>query len=334
MKTSRFQNRVITSPFALPAAILLSVACWLCTAAFLPALHGKVESCFLWDFIGGPHLPGWADRLSAFLLYIVVGYILIDLNNTYALIRTRASIQTGIYFLLVSICPALHVLSAGTVASVLFMPALFFLFRSYQHPYPAADVFLSSAFIGAGSLFLPQLTLLLPVFWIGTYNFRSLTPRSFPASLLGWFLPYWFLLGHCYFYGDMETFYRPFRELTAFQPVDFGLQPDEAVTLGFLFVLFAVSAGHAVATGYEDKIRTRSYLNFLTLTNLCLFVLALLQPSLCTDLLPFLMVGTAVLAGHLFVLSNTRSSNVFFICIFIGLFLLLGWNVWMLLLTH
>lgn len=334
MKTNRFQNRVITSPFALPAAIFLSVAGWGCTAAFLPALQGGMENCFLWDSFGGPHLPGWADRLSAMLLYAIVGYFLIVLNNTYALIRTRASIQTGIYFLLVSVCPALHVLSAGTMASILFMPALYYLFRSYQHPYPAADLFLSTVFIGLGSLFLPKLTLLVPIGWIGAYNFRSLTPKSFLASLLGWFLPYWFLLGHCYFYGDMETFYRPFRELVTFRPVDFGLQPDEAMTLGFLFVLFTASAGHAFATGYEDKIRTRSYLNFLTLATFCLFVLALLQPSLCIELLPLLLAGTAILAGHLFVLSNTRSSNVFFICIFIGLFLLLGWNIWMLLLTH
>ena len=101
--------------------------------------------------------------------------------------------------------------------------------------------------------------------------------------------------------------------------------------LGYLLVLFIVSAAHCLIAGYEDKIRTRSYLHFLILLNFCIFVYIGLQPVLSVHLMSFLLIGVSILAGHLFVLTNSRSSNIFFICAFIGLFILLGFNIWTLL---
>ena len=100
-----------------------------------------------------------APKLSA-LRY---NRFLIELNNTFAIIRMRASVQTAIYFLLISVCPAMHQLYAGDIASTAFLISLFFLFKGYQHPHPAGILFYSFLFIGAGSLFFPQLTLFIPI---------------------------------------------------------------------------------------------------------------------------------------------------------------------------
>lgn len=173
--------------------------------------------------------------------------------------------------------------------------------------------------------------LFVPIFWIGAYNFQSLQPKSFFASLVGWSVPYWLLLGHALYYGQMELFCQPFRELVTFAPIRFDYQPWELATLGYLLVLFIVSAAHCLIAGYEDKIRTRSYLHFLILLNFYIFVYIGLQPALSVHLMSFLLIGVSILAGHLFVLTNSRSSNIFFICAFIGLFILLGFNIWTLL---
>ena len=102
-------------------------------------------------------------------------------------------------------------------------------------------------------------------------------------------------------------------------------------SFSMLQVLFIVSAAHCLIAGYEDKIRTRSYLHFLILLNFCIFVYIGLQPVLSVHLMSFLLIGVSILAGHLFVLTNSRSANIFFICAFIGLFILLGFNIWTLL---
>lgn len=331
MYNRRFQNKVTAGHFTLPVAIFISLFCWALAALLLPEDSTGRSIASLWSTFGHFDLPAWADRLSSFLLYAVIGYFLIELNNTFAIIRLRASVQTTLYILLISACPSMHLLYAGDVAAVLFLIALFFLFRSYQKPHASADLFHCFIFIGLGSLLWPQLTLFAPVFWIGARNFRSLHLKSFFASLVGWSLPYWFLLGHAFYHGDMPLFYRPFQELATFQPIRFDFQPWELATVGYLFILFAVSAGHCLAMGYEDKIRTRSYLNFLLLLCFCTFVYIVLQPSQCVHLLSLLLIDTSILAGHLFALTHSRSSNIFFICSLVLLFLLFIFNVWTLL---
>jgi len=47
------------------------------------------------------------------LLFAGIGYFLIELNNTFAIIRMRASVQTSLYFLLITACPGMHLLYAG-----------------------------------------------------------------------------------------------------------------------------------------------------------------------------------------------------------------------------
>lgn len=329
MKSKRFQNRITAGRFTLPAAILISVACWILTAVLLSGTEVRQSGNSLWETYCNLHIPARANLLFSFLLYAAIGYFLILLNNTFAIIRMRASVQTSIYFLLISACPGLHTLYAGNLAAAAFLVALFLLFRSYQQDRPESSLFHAFVFIGLGSLLFPRLMLFAPLFWIGAYNFQSLRIKSFFASLLGWSVPYWLLLGYAFYHGQMELFYRPFRELTAFAPIRFDCHPWELATLGYLLVLFIVSSVHCLVTGYEDKIRTRSYLQFLILLSLCIFAYIGLQPASSVHLMPFLFTGVSILAGHLFVLTGNRSSNVFFICAFLGLFLLFGFNLWM-----
>lgn len=330
-RTKRFQSRITAGRLTLPAAILISVACWLLSGVLLPDLQVHSNEYPLWQTFCDLCIPAWANRLAGFVLYALIGYFLIQLNNTFALIRMRASVQTSVYILLISVCPCIHTLYAGDLAAAAFLVALYFLFRSYQQARPMSSLFHAFAFIGLGSLLLPQTMLFIPIFWIGAYNFQSLHPKSFLASLIGWSVPYWFLLGHAFYYGQMETFYHPFRELASFSSVGFDFAPWEQATLGYLLILFIVSSAHCLVTGYEDKIRTRSYLQFLILMNFCIFVCIGLQPALTIHLMSFLLIGVSILAGHLFVLTNSRSSNLFFICALIGLFVLFGFNIWTLL---
>ena len=334
MRNRRLQGRITAGRFTLPAVILICIVCWIGTSILLPAMSSEKEAGYaLWQSVCTLYLPAWADRVISFMLYAAIGYFLIELNNTFAIIRMRASVQPSIYFLLVTICPGMHLLYAGDIAAVAFLISLFFLFKSYQHPRPVSYIFHSFVFIGAGSLLFPQLLYFIPLWLIGAYYFQSLTARSFCAALIGLSVSYWFLFGHAFFYGQMELFYQPFVELVHFQPVNPGkdLQLWELVTLGYLFILFIVSAAHCIVSGFEDKIRTRSYLHFLIFINFCIFLFIFLQPAHCMDLLSLLLIGVSILVGHLFVLTNSKAANLFFIGSMTGLILLFCFNVWTLL---
>lgn len=334
MRNKRLQGQVTAGRFTLPAVILICIVCWISTSILLPAMSPEKETGYaLWQSICAFYLPGWANRIISFVLYAAIGYFLIEINNTFAIIRMRASVQTAIYFLLVTICPGMHLLYAGDIAAVAFLISLYFLFKSYQQLHPVGYIFHSFVFIGAGSLVFPQLLYLTPLWLAGAYFFQSLTIRSFCGALIGLSVPYWFLFGHAFFYGQMELFYQPFIELIRFQPVEPGkvLKLWELVTLGYLFILFIVSAVHCIVSGFEDKIRTRSYLYFLIFLNLCLFLFIFLQPAHCMDLLSLLLIGVSILVGHLFVLTSSKASNLFFIGSMTGLILLFCFNVWTLL---
>lgn len=331
MRHQRFQNRITAGRLTLPVAVLISVTYWILSAFLFPEEEVRQGGYPLWNSFYEWCVPAWGVRLFSFILCSVIGYFLIGLNNAFAIIRMRASVQTVIYFLLISVCPLMHVLYAGNVASVCFLIALYFLFRSYQQSTPASSLFHSFVFIGMGSLLFPQLTLFAPVFWIGAYGFQSLRVKSFLASLIGWSLPYWFLLGYTYLSGELELFCLPFQELVNFRPVSFSFRPCELATAGYLLLLYIVSSGHCLITGYDDKIRTRSYLQFLIFLCFCIFVYMALQPALFPHLFSLSLIGCSVLIGHLFALAHSRESNVFFIVMLVLLLLLFGFNLWTLL---
>ena len=69
---------------------------------------GKEGGSVLWQSARTLLLPTWAEHLVSFLIYAAAGYFLIELNNRFGIIRMRASVQTAIYFLLVTVCPEMH----------------------------------------------------------------------------------------------------------------------------------------------------------------------------------------------------------------------------------
>lgn len=336
MRNKKLQNQVTAGRFTLPVVILICTLCWVSTYFLFPDLMTaptQENLSSFWQSARDFLLPGWAERIVSFLVYAVIGYFLIELNNQFGIIRMRASMQTAIYFLLVTACPEMHLLYAGDIAALAFLISIYFLFKSYQQSRAAGYLFYSFLFIGAGSILFPQFTVLSVLWLFEAYRFQALTPRSFCGALLGWLLPYWMLFGHAFFYNEMELFYRPFIELTTFGDV-FNLQilqTWELAVLGYLLVLFIVSAVHCIAAGFEDKIRTRAYLQFLIDLTIFLFLLIAIQPNYCSDLLPLLMISCSILIGHFFVLTNSKSSNVFFIVSLVSLILLFAFNIWTLL---
>lgn len=308
----RFQNIVTTGRFTLPVAALLSVGCWLLAYFLLPPATSGA---------------GYVSTVLGFLLYSLIGYLLIWFNNMFAIIRVRASVQTSIYGLLIAVCPELHTVVASDVATLCLLAALFLLFRSYRKEHTAGMLFHAFVCIGLGSLLFPQLMFFIPLLWIGAYSFQSLTPKSFFASVVGWFLPYWILLSYAFCSDRMELFYRPFQELATFTPIGFDYLPWVWGMSGYSLLLYLVSTAHCLAVSYEDKIQTRSYLQFLIQFSLYTFIYMALQPLMAVRLLPLLFIGISILSGHLFALTGNRASNLFFILMLIGLPALFVFNL-------
>ena len=177
MRNKRLQSQVTAGRWTLPAVIFICALCWVLTYFLFP---GSIASTVLegspsaWQPARDFLLPGWADRIVSFLIYATIGYFLIELNNQFSIIRMRASMQTAIYFLLVTVCPKMHYLYTGDIIALGFLISIYFLFKSYQQTQAAGYLFYSFFFIGAGSILFPQFTILSVLWLLEAYRFQSL----------------------------------------------------------------------------------------------------------------------------------------------------------------
>lgn len=330
MIRKRFQNKITTGAFTFPVVIIISALLWGLIYFVKPEMEPVKDGYYFSQLINNLQLNEFFERLINFLLYGVVICLLIGINNKYSLIRTRTTFQACIYSLFIAVCPVLQPLQQGALVTSAVCISLYFLFRTYQKNEPTGYMFRSHLFLGLGSLLFPQLMYLFPIWIIGGYSMQSLTPRTFFAGLVGISLPYWFLLGHAFFYNEMQLFYAPFKELVLFSPINLSTIPLwELITVGVVFLITLISIAHYLLNNYQDKIRTCSYLNFLVLLGVILLVFLLLQPQHTRVVLPILLVCTSILMGHFFALTNSKASNIFFIVSIILFIALLYCNLWM-----
>lgn len=118
MRNKKLQGQVTAGRWTLPIVVFICTLCWVLTSFLLPDLTASTvedSTLSLWQSARDLLLPAWAERLVSYLIYAVIGYSLIELNNRFGIIRMRASMQTAIYFLLVTICPEMHLLYAETL---------------------------------------------------------------------------------------------------------------------------------------------------------------------------------------------------------------------------
>ncbi len=305
MRENRFQINVATGRMTLPVVILYCLLVWIMS------------------------LDSWQD-LGTFGIAALTGYLMIEANTTFTLIRTRTTLPVGIYWSLFAALIFLHPFEWSNFTPLAFLLAVIHLFRSYESSYASSSLFHAFFFLALGSLSFPGLLYFAPLFLASTFSFRSLSLKSFFACLLGIAAPYWILFGYAYWNEDLSLVASPWQELVNFQSIDYGLSPlSYWISWGFVCLLQLISGIHYFQVSYQDKTRTRVYLSFLVVAAHWATAITLLQPQHLQPLLPVQLICTSFLAAHLFTLTRNRFSGVLFIVTFVGIILLTGYNLWM-----
>lgn len=305
MGRNKFQIKVATGRFTLPVVILVCLFLWIITS-------GK-----------------WSDAASLFTCALTA-YLLIEINTTFTLIRTRSTLHVCYYIFLTTICLFLHPLQQASFAPLAFLISIFQLFRSYESPYPSGSIFHAFFFTGLGSLIYPQLLYFIPLFYFGMISFRSLSLKSFFAGLIGLTVPYWFLFGYAFYSDKMDLFYHPLVELIHFTPISYGaLGLNKIISWGVITLISLISSIHYFHVSYLDKVRTRIFLSFLIAVEVWIYLLGALQPQHFNVLLQMQIIIGSILTGHLFTLTRDRFAGIFFIVTFVLLIALTINNLWM-----
>lgn len=307
-----------------------------------------VLALFLWLFSGGQQIPEnfllnyencfWNSLLpQGVMTYLVNGllcsgilYLLIELNNTYSITEHhRTTFHSSIFLLLWVSVPYLSHQIPVNVVTICLLLAIFQLFSCYQQVHAVTRVFWLFAFIGFASLLFPPILLYIPLFYFTLAFYKALTLRSFFAGFIGVIFFYWLLFGHAFWHDAMPMFYAPFKAFISFSPISYDHIPFYIwMTLGYTLFLSLVSSVYFFMNSYQNKLRTRYYLFFIVFFVLYSFVLFLLLPQHVVLFLSLMILGCSVLAGHLFLLSTTKVSNIFFASSIVVLLIITILNIW------
>ena len=291
MRNNRFQNKVATSGFTLPVAALVATLLW---AAIGPMSQTKV---YCW------------------LCCAICSYLLVEFNNANALLRIRSRLTTSTFLLGMGSFPFLHESLEALAATFFVLGCYYFLFRAYQEPNCSPNSYHAFVCLGTACLIQPLLFCFIPfVYWSMAVYLRSLSFKTFCASLLGILTPFWF-------YGAYLIYLQDYTLATNFLQkfTDFGLPSwneylsiDMTRLSAFLLILILglISTIHTLKTSYNDKIRTRMLFYTLILFETVILLFLLIQPQHFDLFMALLTLTSAPVIAHFFALTSYRITNM------------------------
>lgn len=312
----RLQNRIGESRFTLPVVFVYGIAVWI--------VAGLVSN----------------QQWVSFGCFIISSYLMVELNNSNALIRTYSRMVSSSFIMLMCSACFLFDSMQNSITEVAFIACYELLFRGYQNRDSSPWAFYAFMCLSLGSITFVPVMFYVPFLWLmmATY-LRSFSLKTFIASILGLLVPYWFLAGYDIFMGNLGSFVDHFTDIASFYPlvsdgyrlkfislIDFANE-KQIETIIFVLILAMTGIIHYKRTSYKDKIHVRMIYNVLIFMTILTFVFMFLQPQYYDVLLRLLIVGTAPLIAHYLTLTRTWLTNLSFFMILIVVIALTVYNL-------
>lgn len=265
-----------------------------------------------------------------FALFALCTYLMIELNNSNALIRIYSRMVSCVFIVLSSAACFTFNTPAGWAAELLLIASVTTIFRTYRNRLATGMVFYSFAAISLCSIFYIQTLFFAPVLWLTMAVFlQSMSIRSFMASLFGLAAPYWFLSVFLIYNGTWTEEASRIAAIAHFStPFDFsGIDLHQTITIVFVEVVALIGIIHYHRKRTGDKIRTRMLYNCFTTIWVAATALFLLQPEHYN--LRIMIITASPLAAHFISLTHTRITNIAFYLLTAAAAALTAFNLWM-----
>lgn len=300
----RFQYYLVTGKATFPVAVIFCLA--------MTAISFGSPADLLPLFSGG-----------------LTAYLLIELNTSFSLIRTRTTFHAALFLLFYASCVLPHGHSTEAWIPFLFVAGIYFLFQSYESPYASTPVYHSFLFLGLTSLIFPYILYVIPLVYIFMLPLRSLNLRSFFAGIIGLATPYWFLLCYHLYTGNPADAFLPFVRLAHPPAIDYShISLSEAVSGGVLLIFTGISSTFVISKGFQDKVQTRIMLRIVFTLGITATAMAVLIPVHFMDAFSILLVAFAIMNGHLLVLTYNKLTHILSWVISVTWILLTLFNIW------
>lgn len=291
-------------------------------------VYGEVSAAPLWNAFCQILTIKEVVYLLGFLLMVGGASLLQKLNYELGIIRNKSLLPLFLNMLLISTNLNFFPLTPATFGVFFMIIAINRLFMSYHQPEDKSAAFNASFVIALGSLLWIHILWFIPLFWHGMYRFRTLTIRTFLASLLGMITVYWFQLGWCVWTKD----FTPFEIFPSLFKIQFlSLEYTDWINwleiFGVAFITL-IAIMNIISHDSDDNQRTRQYLYHLILFCFWSFGLAILFQSSADKFLQVACIPCSLVLAHFFTLVQNRAARWLFYFTLLFLVTLLIIRLW------
>lgn len=324
-------RRIIAGKRTFTFTILISIICW---------FVGYISNVGF-PIVASTHpMPLWSslchlipDKETAYLLGIILmfggAFLIHRINYVLNLVREKTVLPFLFFVLFVSTNPDFFPFKSALISVICLVLGMYQLFLSYHGPSDCRRAFNWAMIIALGSLFWIQIVWFYPLFWFGMYHLRSLSFRSFIASLFGAGIVYWFLLGWCTWTGSFFFLTNTFSSLFNFKFILLNGGILGLVGIGYMLLLALVASFNILAREYADNLRTREYLSFLIVFAFWSFLFYFLYDYSSEEFLAITYIPVSILLGHFFTVNWSKwLSYLFFftVTLFISILFIRLWT--------
>ena len=263
------------------------------------------------------------------IIILFCAFLLQRINSIFALIRSRTLFPLLFFLLLEGSNPDLTTtLNTGNLLSLILIISLFTLFSSYQKEKTQRHAFGLSLYIGCGALLWSPFIYLMPVFWIGMYYMRSLTGKTFAATLLGLITVGWIILSIHWIFG--LPLYTENLLVSLSENHIHELKNSTYTQLIYILptlILGIISIINSLYNNFNDKTRTRAYNGFINLILIVTVIAITVHFNETNIYLPILNTCVALQAAHFFTNTRNKPAIILFYIVLTFYFSLYVWSL-------
>ena len=284
----------------------------------------------LWEMICNVLNNKMFVYITGLLLMIMPAFIIQRINDVEMLIRERTRLPFMIFILLASTNAGLIPVKEVSVVLICLVFMIYELFNSYQLPESTGRFFNAGLLIGFAGMFMPQVLWYIPLLWIGMYQFRSLSYKSFFASLIGVLIVYWFVLAWCVWYHDFSIFESLYSYLAGFDILsNTALLQYYRIGFAFVVTLLIAASFFIKMDAFNNSVRVRQMLSFLLNMSAWTLILLFLYSKSTDSFMAILYLPVSVVIAYFIENIRYRFRFVLYYSMFallFSLYIMQEWN--------
>lgn len=312
MKLS-LQKIITPNIFVATLTFVATIGCWIlfyCLHPFFDNVQYRSIPAEIGRFYAIS--PLLANLLSLFIA-LLISLLIAHINHRHTYINTRTFLGTFIFLQISTGLAITHSDFISYLSTLLIVFSIHLLLNNYDNKNGVEIVFLSFIFLGTSIFLVPEYILFIPFVWIALYQIKSISPRIFFASVIGFIVP-WLFIYLCHFLETNSFNYSPdfifvFNNLSLMYLYDISLFTYLlAMGIILLFVIFGMYSRMG-----RESVKTRRTLHFFQVMGVGLLLQLIFFSQSIIAFLPLGAAIYALLGSYTF----THRHSLFYVILFI-----------------